>query len=369
MSSKAIPVALTIILLAVLGMLVAGSRGSSLQIEKIGLVFPITGDAAVYGEGVRDAALLAIEHLKRDHGIEITPIIEDDQLSSPKAASAAKKMLENDGVVAIVTFTSGETLSICPITRAAGSVLLTTGSAPAISECGGNTFRNYPPDTYQAKVLAERVRAAGYKRVALAYINNDYGVGLKSEFLKNHKDVVATEAFAVSEKDFRTLIAKVKAVTPDVLVLPSYPVEATNIVEQMQTLGLRIPIIGSESTKDDSVARQLSPVAAQLFSAVAVADYGGPEAKAYRMSHLERFGKSPGTFSEYVYDNVTVLGLALESCKGRADSERSSCVANYLRNVDMVGATGKISFDAHGDREAMPYGLFVIENGTFVPKR
>ncbi len=360
-----------LVVLAIIALFVAYSWSSekkpaTSEAIKIGLILPVTGDVAVYGEAAHNAALLAESDLKA-RGINITPIIEDDQLDNKLAVSAAKKLLEVDKVAAVIGFSSGETLSVCPITRAAKAVFLTTASSPLVSDCGGYTFRNYPSDVNQGRVLAEKASAVGYRRVFVAYINNDYGNGLQKEFVKNYQGTVASEAFAVKEKDFRSLLTKMKQVSPDAVILISYVAEGTQLLVQMHELGIKAPVIASESMKDDSVIAPLPKEVAARLTAVAAADYQGKEATAFKAAYEARFQKKPAVFADYVYDNVIVVAEALKKCTVTPTDPKSACVAAYLHQLRTVGATGNIQFDERGDVMNKPYDLFRIKGSTFLP--
>ncbi len=251
---------------------------------------------------------------------------------------------------------------MCPITEAAKCVLLSSGSSPAITDCGGYTFRNYPSDIFQGKALAGKVQGRGLGRIALLYIANDYGTGLKNEFARNFRGIVLEEGHAPETRDFRTTLAKLKSANPDALVLVSQIAEGSILLRQMLEQGIAIPVFGSEALKDDALIENVPPQALANISVLFTASYGGSQAAEFKSDYSARFGQEPGAFADYVYDNVLVLAKTIAACK----KDEVECVKNKLNSMTFTGATGTISFDENGDVKDKPYELYRVENGRFV---
>lgn len=354
-------------IIIVAAVIIAGAVWSAQEKETaripLGVILPLTGDAASYGEHARNAVELAKEKAEKELGVVFDIHYEDSQIKPALAASAAHKLISVDGVDYLIGFSSGETLAICPIAESAKVLLLSSGSSPAITGCGDYTFRNYPSDIFQGKALAEKVQAAGFSRVALVYIANDYGIGLKDEFKRNFTGTIELEeGHAPQTRDFRTSIAKIKASRPDAIVLTDQIAEASRFLAQLQEQGVVIPVFGSEALKDDALFANAKLESLKNLSVLFTASYNGPEAAAFKSAYMARFGNEPGAFADYVHDNVLVFAKALQSCR----TAEVECVKNKLYSTELVGTTGTISFDRNGDVQDKPYELYRIENGAFV---
>ena len=108
---------------------------------------------------------------------------------------------------------SGEMMSMCPLAESGHDILLGTGSAPSITNCGDYTFRDIASDSYQGKEIADQLYARGLRKIAVMYINNDLGVGVKDEVEKNFKgQITDSEAHNQGEVDFRTQLLKVNKI-------------------------------------------------------------------------------------------------------------------------------------------------------------
>lgn len=78
-----------------------------------------------------------------------------------------------------------------------------------------------PSDVLQAKMMADWIYEDGHRRVAMIFINNSWGQGLKNEFTSNFTkkggQVVASEAINEGDRDLRAQITKIADKKPDAL--------------------------------------------------------------------------------------------------------------------------------------------------------
>lgn len=332
---------------------------------KIGFILPVTGDAASYGESAQKAAKLAMEDLGKQ-GVSITPIYEDSKLSGSVSAGLIQKFIE-EGVLAVISFGSGDALAMCPIIKGHDIVLFNSGSSPEITACE-QTFRNYPSDIYQGKILAEKAKENGFEKIALVYLNNDYGVGLKNEFIKNYSGTIAvTEVQAPGSTDFRTSLAKIKSSGATHIVLLSQLAEVIPFLNQYADQGMRLPILASESIKDDSLPRSVPKVIHGNISAIAVAEYSGSEAQEFKTAYEEAYGAKQTAFADHVYDNTITAGKAIDACNKKR-MLNAACIQDFVERYNAIGATGPISFGSDGDILGKSYDVYVIKGGVYVKK-
>ena len=121
---------------------------------KIGLILPLTGDAADIGQAQKNAVELALEQLK-DSNIQL--IFEDDRLQTNDAVTAAQKLVNVDKVDAIIGPSwSGAALAVAPIAESSKTLLISpTASTPSLTSAGDYIFRVYPTDDAPVKMLAD----------------------------------------------------------------------------------------------------------------------------------------------------------------------------------------------------------------------
>ena len=334
---------------------------------KIGVLLPLTGPAAEYGTASQKGLILAQRQLNETRGAgesEIELLIENSECDTKKAIAAFNKLVEVDGVkVVIGDICSSATLALAPIAEEKKVVLISPGSSnPSISQAGDYVFRTWPSDDLQGKFLAKFVSEEfpGAK-VAVIYINNDYGKGLEGVFSENFLgEIVASEAFEESATDFRTQILKVKEAGPQVVLLASFAKEIGRILKQAKELDLEAQFIGGEGTKDQTVLDAAGNAAEGLIGTIP--HVKETETRKRFMEAFEKeFGEEPGITGDAAYDALFIIVKTMRAC-----GNTSECVKGQLYALEgFEGASGKISFDKNGDIKK-GYDLVTIKNGEFV---
>ncbi|GKT37072.1 Leu/Ile/Val-binding protein like protein, partial [Aduncisulcus paluster] len=82
-----------------------GCNQSKDDVIKIGAILPLTGDAAAWGIPPKNAALLAVEQINADGGIngkKLELIVEDGGCDPKMGVSAINKLLSVDKPIAVV---------------------------------------------------------------------------------------------------------------------------------------------------------------------------------------------------------------------------------------------------------------------------
>jgi branched-chain amino acid transport system substrate-binding protein len=355
-----------LIILAVLAFSGVFSQDKSQSI-KVGVVLPLTSVAADYGQAVKKGIDLAVEKSLKDYQIGLEMVYEDSQADPKLAVSAIQKLITIDHVKYVIGFSSGEMLAMCPVAEANKVILISPASSPELTtKCGDYTFRNIPSDIYQGKALADKVMTKGYQKVAILYINNDYGVGLKEEFVKNFRGTITDiESHKPSDADFRTQLTKIKAGQPEAVVLISHMAEGSIILRQMLQFGINQPIFASETLKDPSLFKLGAETLKNLYVNF-ISQYQGQAFLDFRDGYQKKYGQEFGAYSDYEYDNALTLAKAMSSCRGGDDVK---CVKDKMYGTNIIGATGLINFDSNGDRVNKDYVLYKIEDGKFVEEK
>ena len=223
---------------------------------KIGLFVPLTGFAAADGASAKHAALLAVDKINSEGGIngkKLELVIYDDRVKSQEAVAIARKLIEQDKVVGVVSGSySTPTRASAPIYQRYGIPMIAAyATHPDVTKAGNFIFR--------AGFLATvEGGAGGYvatkilngKKIAVFTMDNDFGRALSSAFIKvakkNGAEIVANLSFAIGEKDFSPMLTKVKSLKPDILYSTGYYSEGALIAKQSKDLGLNVQIIGQE---------------------------------------------------------------------------------------------------------------------------
>ena len=339
---------------------------------KIGAILPLTGDAALYGESIKKGINLAVEEINEKGGIKarkVLVIYEDSKAVPAEGVSAYKKLIDIQKVPVIIgDAISSVTLAIAPIAEKEKVVVLSPlSSAPAITHAGDFIFRNVPSDLLGGKVAAHfAVKNQSLNSLAVLFINNDFGVGLKKAFSNEVKalggKIVASEAYEQGSTDFRTQLVKIKKANPNAIFLVGYR-EAPQILIQAKELGLKVEFLGTGLLEDPNVVKVAKEAAEGVFFTQLqyTPDSPDPIVRNFVETFEKRYKAEPDIIAAYGYDAMKVLTFAM--AKSNLTSE--SIKEQLYRITEFKGVTGEISFDENGD-VIQPMGVKIIQNERFV---
>jgi len=329
------------------------------EVIKLGFIGPLTGDAASYGESIKRGVDLALKDLDIEN-IEI--IYEDSQCDAKEAVNAINKLISIDKVVAVIgEACSPATLAAVPVAEENEVVLISAAStAPDLTEAGEYFYRTVPSDALQGSFAAQLVYDRGYRKLAVLFINDDYGIGfqevLKSEFEELGGAVVGSETFERNVSDVRTQITKVKAENPDAIyIISNSPGSAVAALKQIKELNVDAAIFGAEGLKGPDILEGAKEAAEGLV--VSSVSSGTSE---FAVRYNEEYKSDPGPFAAQSYDATMALVKAIET--GARTGEE---IKEALKTVQFEGASGTIVFDENGDIFGN-YDVYVVQDGEFV---
>lgn len=355
------PIVLILVVVAIWLGWSAYQKTETSPVVKIGVMAPLTGDLASYGQSVK----MAVEFAAETAGLEnVELIIEDSKCEGKEAASVVNKLINIDGVSAIIgELCSGATLAAAPIADQSQVVLISPAStSPDITDAGEYIFRTIPSDALQGSFAAELVTANDLSRLAVIYTNDDYGQGfegvLQEEFPKLGGEIVASEAVEQGSTDARTQLTKIRAANPDSIYIISNSTAATvTILKQINEVGLnQIAKFGSEGLRSPDVTQGAGVAAEGLI--VSSVSAGTTD---FINKYAERYGEQPGPFAAQSYDAFMVLSQAITA--GAVDG---LSIQAALEDVSYDGASGMIDFDENGDITG-GYDVVIVKDGKFLP--
>jgi branched-chain amino acid transport system substrate-binding protein len=349
------------------------NAGSAADIVTLGVLFPLTGDAASYGVKGRNAVQLAVDDLNASgacgHPLAVT--FEDSAAQPNTGLSAFQKLVSVDRVPIVVgDIVSSVTLAIAPAANRNKVVVLSpTASAPAITTAGEYVYRIWPSDLAEGSAIAEYAVKRGYKAAAILYLNNDYGVAIerifKNRFVGQDRKVLFSESYLESNQDFRAALSKLKGMNPDVLYIAGYYADSAAIARQARELGLKAVILGTTAIEDPKFIELAGTAANGIVYPLATGfDATSAEAQVVRFveSFKRRFNETPGWVEAQAYDAVGTTCKAVATIAGAVSGQQLKAALDKLESYG--GVTGIIKFDQNGD-VVKPIRLRVIRDGKF----
>lgn len=339
----------------------------------IGALNPITGSGSPYGTGMQQMIIAAAEHVNAAGGIlgrQVKIIAEDDQSNAQAAVLAAKKLIEINGVQAILgTWASGVTLAVLPLCTAANLPLMHTSGAPSLSTIDVNPkrlgFRFSAPNTQIGNVYATVCEREQFKRVAVMALNNASGLGqieaFKAAWKAKGNDIVAEVVYEPSQSSYRSELMKVLDAKPDVIVGATYYVDTTIIIrEWFQTGATNKWLVPGWAATPEFVEAVGPDVAEGVMCADYILQEDAPGYELYDTAYRTRMG-APGNvniYAGYAWDMMQSLAIALEASK----SEDMANITTTLR--DAVNPPGEKVYSFSQAKEAIAAGHKVNYEGV-----
>lgn len=338
---------------------------------EIGAILPLTGGSAVWGNNTKMGIDLAVDKINGAGGIngkKLKILYEDTQGIAAKGVAAMQKLISVHNIEVIIDDSnSSVTLAMAPIAEREKVVLFVTGaSSPKIADAGEYIYRIWNSDALQAAAICDySVKELHLKKIAIVYITNDYGVGLRQEFEKKFEEsgnkVQITEGFEPGKKDFKTIITKIKTLNADGLFFVAYPDEAPSLMKQIKELDYNGIVLGNGDVMEDEATIKAAGDAAEgiYYATNAPPDLSEDIVKNFKNDFFKKYGKYPGITADVGYDAPFILTKAISI------SEKFSG-AHIKNNLDRIknykGASGLISFDEKGEVHK-PMAIKKIENG------
>ncbi len=365
---------LLMVSLLVVGLLVAGCGGSNNGPIRIGLFSPTTGFAAADGTSALQSAQLAVKMINADGGVlgrQLELVFYDDAAKPDQASSLARKLIEQDKVVAGISGSySGATRAAAPIFQEAGIPMVSAYAIhPEITATGDKIFRVGTLADVEGRVGAELVgNVLNAKKVAILTIDNDFGVSLTDGFKAYAAtlglDIVLEEKYPLGETEFRPIIGKIIAANPDAVYVTGYYNEAANFVSQAKDAGLTAQIIGQEGYDSPKFVELAGPASEGVIITTDLnRDSDRPMTKKFLEQYKAEYGEDADMVGASAFDAMQVLAYAIKTA-GSTDSAKITAAIANLKNFEDVASGPFLKYTA-GREVVRPVGAQVVKDGAF----
>ncbi|MEZ5667185.1 MAG: ABC transporter substrate-binding protein [Alphaproteobacteria bacterium] len=342
----------------------------------VGSLTPLTGVGGSYGPFMRDAIAGVIDQVNAAGGVlgrQIALTSEDTQTNPEAAVRAARKLIDVDGVAAIMgTWASSVTTAVAPLCWESGTMLFCVSGADSITELPHQGFiaRTQPNSKLQIQVAGDFMVAEGGDSFAW--------IGPQTPFAQSSIDILAAAADAsgkamaslIYEADkttYRSEVDDIMRGNPDFIMLGGYAADSTILLRDLYQAGYEGKLIGPAYAVNASVLEALpAEVVEGLFTwEGSPAIDSGAYAKVQAILGVDEVDP----YSAQTYDHASLAILAM----GAAGAASGTAIKDALRSVsqgggetvdnavdglarladgvkiDYSGASGPCDFDAIGD--------------------
>lgn len=326
------------------------------EVIKIGVVTPLTGDVATFGQSTKKAVEMAAEEINAAGGIlgkKVELVIEDDRNDPKETANVVRKLIDQDKVVAIIgSLTSKCSLAGMPIANSKKVPMVSNASTnPKVTLTGPYAFRVCFIDDFQGQVMAKFAwEDLGAKKAAVLYdIGNDYTKGLSEFFIKSFKElggeIVAEETYQQTDNDFNAQLTSIKAKNPDVIFLPDYYQKVSLIAKQARGLGIKATFLGGDGWDSPELVKLGGDaVEGGYFSNHYSQQDPDPKTQEFIKKFEEKYGEKPDALAALGYDAFYFIAEAIKKA-GKVDSTAIRDALEEVGKSGFSGVTGKFTID------------------------
>ena len=347
---------------------------------KIGMSGPLTGGASAYGLAVKAGMEVAVEEINAKGGLQIEFNAQDDEADGEKAVSAYNVLKDWGMQVMAGQVTTGAALQVAGETVEDNMFNLTpSASAETLALTGDNIFQMCFTDPNQGASAAELVstKFAGSKVGIIYDSSDDYSSGLYKGFSEKAAElgveVVATTSFTADNKaDLSTQVTQCKDAGADLVFLPIYYTEASQILSYANKIGYAPKFFGCDGMDGILTVEGFDTALAEGL--VLMTPFDANASDEATQSFVTKFkekmdGLVPNQFAADGYDVIYAIYNGLTNA-GATGSESAEELCTMLKEqfatmtVDGLTGTG-MHWDANGMISKAPAAV-VIENGVYV---
>ncbi|MFE2375755.1 branched-chain amino acid ABC transporter substrate-binding protein [Streptomyces sp. NPDC059398] len=365
-----------------------GSSDSKTEVV-IGVDAPLTGANSATGLGIQGGVRVAIDDANKNNtvpGVKFSIKALDDKALPPTGQQNASALVADSKVLGVVgPLNSGVAQTMQQVFATANMVEISpANTAPELTQ-GKNwqTSKTRPYKTYFRTATTDALQggfAAQYagqtlkkKKVFVVDDKQTYGAGLaklfKSNFLKAGGKLAGQDHVNTGDKDFSTLVTKIKNSGADILYYGGQYDESQIITKQLKDAGAHIPLMGGDGMFSPTYIKTAGKAAeGDLATSVGVPVESLPAAKDFIAKYkAAKYTGDYGTYGGYSYDAATAIIKAVGSVvkDGKVPSDARQQIVEAVQKTDFDGIAGHVSFDQYGDTTNKQLTVYQVKNGAW----
>lgn len=345
---------------------------------KIGVVVPVTGQAADVGKREAIGAQAAADVINAKGGVGGVPIklyFADEGTNPQESISAVRKVAGDDNVLAIVgphysgtaeaTFPLGNRLKIVQVAVASAKPGVAKANRPY-------AFRNtLTSDIEAAAVVKAAKQRYNLKRVAIISDTKDavaraLGMGvLPAVLAANGIEVITGKdpvTFQNGDAQFTAQVTRLKALNPDAIGLGALGPDALNIILEARKQGMTQPFLGAAPLMEGNLPERGGKAVDGTFAgSIWDVSLDDPRSKELKAAYAVRaktmypgaFTQTPDYYVANAYDALFMIVEAMQKTgvqnrKETLEADRDRIKDYFSKLRDFKGVASK-GFNEDGD--------------------
>ncbi|MEW2548777.1 branched-chain amino acid ABC transporter substrate-binding protein [Streptomyces sp. NPDC047002] len=367
----------------------SGGSGGNTTVT-IGVDAPLTGQNSATGLGLQYGVQIAADQAnakKTVPGVTFkVKALDDKALPATGQQNATQLVADKTVIAAVGPLNSGVATNMQQVFSSADMVEISpANTAPELTQgknwqTGKKTrpfktyFRTATTDALQGGFAAQYASENLKKKKAFVVDDKQtYGSGLaklfKQNFLKDGGKVVGEDHVNTGDKDFSTLVTKIKNSGADILYYGGQYDESQLITKQLKDVGAKIPLMGGDGMFSDTYIKTAGKESeGDLATSVGAPLDTEPAAKDFIATYKAK--KYPGdysTYGGYSFDAASAIINAVGKIAkdGKLPSDARKQLVSAVQASDFQGIAGPVKFDQYGDTANKQLTVYQVTNGKW----
>lgn len=310
-------------------------------VEKIGILLCLSGDCAQWGQGSLNGALLAVEELNTEGGIngrKVVARVEDSREAKPSETITGFRALAADSSIRLVvgpTWTPAG-MALAPVVARTKGLLVVTPSITVteFSAASKNLFNMMPPEDLMTKALARFALRHGWTRMAVFASQHPaefaQGKVFRLEF-ENLGGIVSFFADPLPDAtDLETEALRIVKSKPDAVFISNWWGVAPRA---LRTAGFTGPVLTRQ------MDQQRLEAAGEFLTRAYFPRYPKPTT-VFQAKYFDKFKEAPPLYAATAYDIVRLYAHVREKTRTTDPARLQAAFAA----ATFQGASGLIQF-------------------------
>ncbi|MFG1462946.1 ABC transporter substrate-binding protein [Xanthobacter sp. DSM 24535] len=348
----------------------------------IGAVISETGPAAALGDPEAKTLRLMVDELNAKGGIKaekVKLVLYDDGGDPSKAKTFATRLVEDDGVVAILGgTTTGTSMAILAVAEESKVPFISlAGALEIIDPVKPYVFKTPHTDRMACLKIFEDMKSRGLTKVGLISGTDGFGASMRTQCLAVAKssgiEIVADETYGPKDADMTPQLTNIRSKPGIQAVLNSgFGQGPATITRNYAQLGMTLPLYQSHGVASNAFIElagaktaegvRLPGTALLVGELLDPADPQRPVVLAYKASFEKAAGAPVSTFGGYAHDAMRILTEAI----ARTSSNKPAAIRDSIEHTTgLVGTTGTYTFSKtdHLGLDLSAFRILEISNG------
>ncbi len=351
-------------------LLTLGTSGALAQgTVKIGVLHSLTGTMSISEITVANATQLAVAEINAAGGVmgkQVTVVKEDGASDWPTFANKVDKLLSQDKVAAVFGgWTSASRKAMLPVVEKQGGLLFYPVQFEG-NECSKNIIYSGAQPNQQALPALDWALSKGYKNIFL--LGSDYvyprtaNLVLKKHILAQKAAVAGEEYVALGGTEFSSVINKIKAAKPDVIINTLNGDSNVAFFKQYQAAGYTaasLPVISFSIAEQEAQAIGPQLLSGQYAAWNYFQSLPNASNAKFVKAYKAKYGASSVVTDPMIHGYVDVY--LWKAAVEKAKSFDPTAVRRAISGVSLNTALGKVTVDPNG---SLTQSVYIGQSGT-----